>query len=72
MSNSTSESNIDRTAFSEEIARSSDRCACGKRKSPGDVVCWNCFKYRTDIVPLKDFAGSYQEWLGTLPTTQPS
>jgi hypothetical protein len=72
MNKSTSESNIDRAAFAEEIARDSDTCACGREKSVGIVVCWRCFKYRTDIVPLKYFVGSYQAWLETLPTTQPS
>lgn len=36
---------------------------CGKEKQLGLVVCWTCFKYRTDIIPLKSFEGSFSEWL---------
>ena len=36
---------------------------CGKAKQAGCVVCWDCFKYRTDITPLKYFDGSLADWL---------
>ena len=31
------------------------------------TVCWDCFKYRTDVTPYKYFQGTYDEWLQTLP-----
>lgn len=48
----------------EEIQRTKTICqGCGVDKAIGLVVCWRCFKYRVDIVPLKYFNGNYQEWL---------
>lgn len=38
-------------------------CVCGRIKQVGCVVCWDCFKHRKDITPLKYFEGSIQEWL---------
>lgn len=39
-----------------DIARSLDVCpGCGEPKSVGTIVCWVCFKYRHEIVPLKDY-----------------
>ena len=29
----------------------------------GSPVCWDCFKYRTDVTPLKYFQSSYDEWV---------
>ena len=38
--------------------RKSETCpGCGKPKQVGCVVCWNCFKYRQDVTPLKYFDG---------------
>ena len=40
---------------------------CGGSKQIGCIVCWDCFKYRTDITPFKPFMesgrGDYEEWL---------
>lgn len=36
---------------------------CDNNKEPGLTVCWNCFKYRTDVIPLKEFWGNVWEWL---------
>ena len=53
----------------EEQARLSQTCpGCGKPKALELVVCWGCFKYRTDVTPLKYFEGKddrnpLQEWL---------
>lgn len=52
----------------EEVARLSPICICGARKSlPRMSVCWDCFKYRKDVVPLKYSGLSYAEWVKTLP-----
>ena len=57
------------TTIDIEQARLSHTCpACGKPKSLELVVCWNCFKYRTDKTPFKYFEGKdsnnpLQEWL---------
>ena len=48
----------------EEQARTETVCrGCGGEKDTGLVVCWSCFKYRDDIVPLKYFDGTFSEWL---------
>ncbi len=36
---------------------------CGGPKSGGCLVCWDCFKYRLDITPLKYYGGSLADWL---------
>ena len=38
-------------------------CGCGKPKDIGLVVCWECFKYRQDITPLKYDGRSVADWL---------
>ncbi len=46
----------------ENGLRKLNYCAgCGKSKDNGNIVCWDCFKYRVN--PLKDFTGSVYEWL---------
>ena len=38
----------------EAEARQATTCpGCRKRKDAGCIVCWHCFKYRTDCTPLK-------------------
>jgi len=50
----------------EDTLRRETTCrGCGKPKAVGDVVCWPCFKGRTDIVPLKWFDGTLEQWLAT-------
>lgn len=54
--------------------RQLDVCVgCGKPKEPGLLVCWDCFKYREDIWPLKQFVesgkGTFWDWLKTIPQT---
>ena len=40
---------------------------CGNDKGMTNMlVCWDCFKRRKDITPLK-YAGEVHEWLETLP-----
>lgn len=36
---------------------------CESPKSQGLVVCWKCFKHRTDIIPYKDFEGGFEAWV---------
>ena len=38
-------------------------CGCGGSKNVGCVVCWDCFKYRKDITPLKYDGRSVADWL---------
>lgn len=38
-------------------------CGCGGHKDTGCVVCWQCFKYREDITPLKYDGRSVADWL---------
>lgn len=54
----------------EDAARKSKVCICGKSmneglrpQDEGSPVCWDCFKYRTDVTPLKYFQSSYDEWV---------
>ena len=55
---------ITETMLPESYARTLSICpGCGKPKQIGCVVCWDCFKYRTDIKPLKYFDGSLADWL---------
>ncbi len=54
--------------MNSQEARLSEVCpGCNKPKALELVVCWHCFKYRTDKTPLKYFEGqqndSLQEWL---------
>lgn len=57
----------------EKNARKSDIClACLADKEPGNVLCWNCYKYRTDITPYKDFHGSLEEYLDYMGIATPN
>ena len=50
--------------MTEEQMRKTDICeGCKSCKVIGTIVCWNCYKYRRDITPLKYFNGSVFEWL---------
>ena len=53
--------------FQETLARADSKCrGCGTPKHPGLlIVCWSCFKYRTDITPLKYYEGTFVEWIET-------
>lgn len=51
----------------EDMARDSQICVCGEEKTKGALVCWDCFKRREDVTPLKYFGRPYGEWLQTLP-----
>ena len=60
------------TSSLEADARESTVClGCGEDKSVGLVVCWGCFKYRRDTLPLKPFVeqghGTLADWLLSLP-----
>jgi len=46
-----------------ELRRQTVCSGCGQSKDVGCVVCWNCFKYRQDVTPLKYFDGGVEEWL---------
>lgn len=51
----------------EELARTEETCrGCGNPKTIGLVVCWDCFKYRTDVTPLKYYEGTFPEWLAVI------
>jgi hypothetical protein len=48
--------------ITEEDARKMSNCpACGKEKSSGCIVCWNC--WRLPGMPYKYFYGELQTWL---------
>lgn len=48
----------------EKDIRNDIKClGCGIEKNKGLVLCWNCYKYRSDITPFKNFKGTIQEWL---------
>lgn len=50
----------------ENNAREEVTCrGCGEEKGLGTLVCWSCFKHRTDIVPLKYSGLGLCEWLKT-------
>ena len=37
---------------------------CGGPKQLGCIVCWPCFKHRTDgVISFKYYAGSLVDWL---------
>jgi hypothetical protein len=51
----------------EEQARTETVCrGCGRPKELDQVVCWNCFKFREDVIPFQDFDGTLAEWLRLL------
>lgn len=54
-------------AEEKEACRLRATCVCGGPKEPGCLVCWDCFKHRTDITPLKYYAGTFAQWQKTLP-----
>jgi len=46
--------NPSQTYPTEAEAREATVCpGCGKAKETGLIVCWQCFKYRTDCTPMK-------------------
>ena len=50
--------------LNENAVRKETHCrGCGGAKPEGCVVCWNCFKYRSDVTPFKYFDGGLDEWL---------
>ncbi|MCX7428806.1 MAG: hypothetical protein NTW96_24670 [Planctomycetia bacterium] len=57
---STTDINLEETMRAEAVCR-----GCGKPKDAGCIVCWGCFKYRTDITPFKWFDGTIEEWIAT-------
>lgn len=49
-----------------EQAKTETICkGCGEPKDVGMIVCWECFKYRTDITSLKYYEGTFAGWLET-------
>ena len=55
--------------YSEAEARASETCVgCGKvTNCPGGLCCWHCYKYRTDVEPLKYCGVSFEDWQRLLP-----
>ena len=50
--------------MTESEARKLDTCpACDSPKSKGCIVCWDCFKYREGITPLKYANVPFEVWL---------
>jgi hypothetical protein len=51
-----------------EAARDNLIClGCNGPKPPRCIVCWNCWKYRKDVVPFKYYAGgTLREWLASI------
>lgn len=48
----------------EYEARIANKCpACNQNKEQGSLVCWDCFKRRDDIIPLKFYQGTFNQWL---------
>lgn len=55
---------LDQETDVEISARKSNHCpACNKAKEQSSLVCWDCFKHRRDITPLKYYDGSFTQWL---------
>ena len=48
--------------ITEVEARQKAKCICGADKTPGAIVCWTCFKYRNDLMPLKYYPGTFEAW----------
>ena len=60
--------------MTEAEARELPDCpACGEEKTPGALVCWECFKHRTpgDATPLKFYRGCFTEWLQAARAPEP-
>lgn len=55
--------------ISEREARLSPICiGCGRPTNcPGGLVCWDCFKRREDVTPLKYSGQTFEEWQRGLP-----
>ena len=52
----------------ETKARKLDVCSgCGEFKAVGLIVCWECFKYRTDVKPFKYADMTLLNWLKLIP-----
>lgn len=50
--------------ITEIEARKSYNCpACNNAKEQNSLVCWDCFKRREDVTPLKYFEGTFTEWM---------
>lgn len=55
----------------DQACRNMDICpGCDKAKDPEQqlAVCWDCFKYRQDVTPLKYSGLSLGEWLEMIRT----
>lgn len=58
-------------AFSNHPARQDATClGCGGPKVIGCIVCWTCFKRRTDGKSLKWFDGTFSQWLAAIGRAQ--
>ena len=54
----------DSDARQDVYCRESSVCfGCGRPKEVGITVCWDCFKRRTDITPLKYAGLGLRAWL---------
>ena len=38
-------------------------CLCGERKQEDQQVCWACFKGTNGKIALKDFNGTFEQWI---------
>lgn len=54
------------TKFEQDIRESGTCPGRDKIKSVMALLCWDCFKYRKDILPFKYFNGDLKEWLKLL------
>lgn len=55
--------NVQLDPLEREIRKSIICLGCNATKETGTMTCWNCFKYRTDIIPYKYFTGTFDQWL---------
>jgi hypothetical protein len=58
--------------FDEQMRTETQCRGCGEPKDIGLVVCWICFKYRTDIpVTLKYYQGTLKQWFKEIGAPRP-
>jgi hypothetical protein len=54
---------VDESRLEEQLRAETTCRGCGGQKALGQLVCWGCFKRRTDVTPLKDWTGGIRSWL---------
>ncbi len=54
---------LEKATLEKKLEHLNHCIVCKEPKIDGLIVCWNCFKHRKDIIPLKEYCGTLEAWL---------